>query len=297
MGMIVVSIRACSIKFTSPAPNSILRQSRVTITGTGSGQSSPNDVGNAVATINGVIFFTQSGTFTRLMQFFGSGSAQVTLKVGKNVLRVDGTVNSCSASDTLILYYMPIDDQCYTRVTDLENLPTPTGAHRNGFIINQKCIAKQSCLEKNSLNSSIWLDKVVAAFVDPFLKQTGDWPKKLQSCSTSTYNFADSTTQMYYIPPQAITGMILADYMARRLCESIMANYHINTDLQNSLNMNGCGTEHDWNKIGDYIKDCVKGQTSAVEGWVASSIVIYLRNTVRQNCITYRKSRGLPIEY
>ncbi|CAF1524743.1 unnamed protein product, partial [Rotaria sordida] len=44
MGIIVVSISACSIKFTSPAPNSILRQPRVTITGTGSGQSSPNDV-------------------------------------------------------------------------------------------------------------------------------------------------------------------------------------------------------------------------------------------------------------
>ncbi|CAF3726225.1 unnamed protein product, partial [Rotaria sordida] len=261
------------------------------------GQSSPNDVGNAVATINGVIFFTQSGTFTRLMQFFGSGSAQVTLKVGKNVLRVDGTVNSCSASDTLILYYMPIDDQCYTRVTDLEKLPTPTGAHKNGFIINQKCIAKQSCLERNSLNSSIWLDKVVAAFVDPFLKEIGDWPKILQACSASTYIFANSITYMYYIPPQAIAGMIVNDYIARRLCESIMANYHINRDLQNSLNMNGCGTEHDWNKIGDYIKDCVNGQTLAVEGWVASSIVIYLRNTVRQNCITYRTSHGLPIEY
>ena len=59
------------------------------------------------ATLNGQVFFRQSGVFTSLIQFLGSGSASVTLQPGANLFSVQGSAGSCSASDTMVVYYTP----------------------------------------------------------------------------------------------------------------------------------------------------------------------------------------------
>jgi YD repeat-containing protein len=98
---------ACSLQFTSPARGGTVMSPQVTVTGTGSGTANPNDVGQVTATLNGEVFFQQSGVFTSLIQFMGSGAASVTLKPGANVFQVQGSVASCSASDSMVVYYTP----------------------------------------------------------------------------------------------------------------------------------------------------------------------------------------------
>jgi len=98
---------ACSISFISPARGSTVTTPTVSVSGTGSGNANPGDQGQATATLNGVPFFNQTGTFTVLINFFGSGAASVTLQPGPNVFNVTGSVNGCSASDSMVVYYTP----------------------------------------------------------------------------------------------------------------------------------------------------------------------------------------------
>jgi RHS repeat-associated protein len=97
----------CSLNFTSPARGSTVTSPTVGVSGTGTGNANPGDQGQATATLNGVPFFNQTGTFTVLINFFGSGGAAVTLQPGPNVFNVTGSVNGCSASDSMVVYYTP----------------------------------------------------------------------------------------------------------------------------------------------------------------------------------------------
>jgi YD repeat-containing protein len=99
--------QSCSLNFTSPAAGATFLTPTITVTGTGSGTANPNDVGQVTATINGTVFFSQSGTFTTLINFLGSGAASVTLQPGANTLVVTGSVAGCSASDTRVIFYDP----------------------------------------------------------------------------------------------------------------------------------------------------------------------------------------------
>ncbi|WP_024914310.1 DUF6531 domain-containing protein [Chania multitudinisentens] len=98
---------ACSIWFTSPAPGTVVTTPTVTLTGSASGFANPSDIGNAVATVNGNVFFNQTGQFTALINFLGSGAATATLQPGVNFLNVSGSVSGCSASDSMVLFYQP----------------------------------------------------------------------------------------------------------------------------------------------------------------------------------------------
>nr|WP_170161011.1 hypothetical protein [Methylocaldum marinum] len=92
---------ACSLSFTAPARGSTVVTAQVGVAGTGSGTANQGDVGQVTATLNGVPFFQQSGTFTTHINFLGSGAASVTLQPGPNVFEVHGSVNGCSASDSM----------------------------------------------------------------------------------------------------------------------------------------------------------------------------------------------------
>ncbi len=98
---------ACSLSFTAPARGSTVVTAQVGVAGTGSGTANQGDVGQVTATLNGVPFFQQSGTFTTLINFLGSGAASVTLQPGPNLFEVHGSVNGCSASDSMVVYYTP----------------------------------------------------------------------------------------------------------------------------------------------------------------------------------------------
>jgi RHS repeat-associated protein len=100
-------VQACSLQFTYPARGSTISTAQVGVSGTGSGTANSGDQGQVTAYINGVPFFSQSGTFTTLINFLGSGAASVTLQKGANTLSVVGSVNGCSASDSMVVYYHP----------------------------------------------------------------------------------------------------------------------------------------------------------------------------------------------
>jgi uncharacterized protein RhaS with RHS repeats len=101
------SAQSCSLNFTSPAAGATFLTPTITVTGTGSGTANLSDVGQVTATVNRTVFFSQSGTFTTLINFLGSGAASVTLQPGANTLVVTGSVTGCSASDTRVIFYDP----------------------------------------------------------------------------------------------------------------------------------------------------------------------------------------------
>lgn len=103
--------QACSLQFTSPARGSTVASPQVGVSGTGSGNANSGDQGQVTAYINGMPFFSQSGTFTTLINFLGSGAASVNLQKGANTLSVSGSVNGCSASDSMVVYYQPAPAQ------------------------------------------------------------------------------------------------------------------------------------------------------------------------------------------
>lgn len=267
------SAQSCSIYFTSPAKNSVLRTPVARITGSGSGQAKPTDQGSATATLNGDVFFAQTGTFTTLLQFLGSGAASVTLREGRNNLAVQGSVNSCSASDAMRLFHVPPDDKCYTMVEGLDLIPQPVKDPTNGFVVNQRCIAKYSCGGRQQMQDPAWLEKVVPAFVTPFLKRSGEWEKVVTQCRR----------QSTWLP----------QYVRERRCEWKMADYHIEQDLQGALNANGCGTPADWDEVGDYINECVAEQNNVLETALASQSVIFMRNRIRKECVKVRGENAL----
>ncbi|MCQ8106445.1 hypothetical protein NP590_20270 [Methylomonas sp. SURF-2] len=82
------SAQACSLQFTSPARGSTVASSQIGVSGTGSGNANSGDQGQVTAYINGTPFFCQSGTFTTLINFLGSGAASVNLQKGANTLSV-----------------------------------------------------------------------------------------------------------------------------------------------------------------------------------------------------------------
>lgn len=148
----------------------------------------------------------------------------------------------------------------------------------NGFAINQLCIAKKSCAKKGKLNNPSWLDNVLNAFVEPYIKKDGGWNDVISEC----HGLNDPWFKI----------------AAKYRCQELMADYHIANDLQNALNMYGCGTEEDWDAIYEDISDCIsESDMNGLYSLVAKLIVKSNRNAVRQKCIEYRTSRGLQVEF
>jgi hypothetical protein len=147
-----------------------------------------------------------------------------------------------------------------------------------GFYRNQDCVASKSCANSSQLDSSKWLDNVVFDFIKPLVDESGLWKEIKKSCNDS----------------------FVTDFE----CQKRMADYHIKSDLQNSVNKNGCGTEKDWDQIGVTVEVCALkgiiddvGEIAALPGFlIAKPILVSARRSVRNSCIADRQSRGLKIE-
>ncbi len=70
----------------------------------------------------------------------------------------------------------------------------------------------------------------------------------------------------------------------------MMAAYHINVDLLDSLIMEGCGTNADWQNLEDTIFECIDQQGGPFTG-MARRIVETMRDRVRAKCL---ETRGGP---
>ena len=155
---------------------------------------------------------------------------------------------------------------------------TPKTDPTYGFYRNQDCVASKSCADSSKLDSSPWLNNVVNDFIKPLINESGDWKDIKASCNNP--------------------------FMLHVTCQKRMAEYHIATDLQNSVNKNGCGTEKDWDQVGVAVELCALkgiiddvGEVASLPGFlIAKPILVSARKSVRESCIAYRKSHGLKIE-
>lgn len=157
---------------------------------------------------------------------------------------------------------------------------TPKTDPTYGFYRNQNCIADKSCSNAMLLDSGKWLGNVVNDFIAPLVNDEGDWKAKKKECAELR---------------------VAAKHLR---CQNLMADYHINTDLQDSVNKNGCGTQKDWDQVGTWLKQCVQkgveedivtGLQSAA-ALEAYAILALERAQVRNTCVAYRTQRGLKIE-
>ena len=158
---------------------------------------------------------------------------------------------------------------------------TPKTDPTYGFYRNQNCIADKSCTNAMLLDSGKWLGNVVNDFIAPLVKEEGEWKIIKKDCAE-----------------------IKPDFGKALRCQKLMADYHIGTDLQSSVNKNGCGTQKDWDQVGVWLKQCVqKGveediatglQGAAAIG--AYALLAYERAQVRNACVADRTKRGLKIE-
>ncbi|WP_150118841.1 hypothetical protein [Collimonas fungivorans] len=268
------SAQSCSLQLhlTSPADNSIVRTNDVlrveTVNSTASSSPSIRDgwiqVGILHDGYGSVIEFADE------MEYFHY-PVTTTLWEGSNNFELIGWLHKpwplpqCEASDTVRVFYMRPNDACYAMVEELDKIPQPPNDPTNGFVINQRCVAKYSCGNRPQMKDKTWLTKVVPAFVQPFLDKSGKWNEVIEECRQQ--------------------NNLLPRYVRKRSCEKWMADYHIKQDLQGALNTNGCGVLPDWDEVGGYINECISEQNNALEAAVANLIVAKNRNNVRRNCI------------
>ncbi len=148
----------------------------------------------------------------------------------------------------------------------------------NGFANIQLCMAEKSCTDKQNLDNPSWLDNVLNAFFQPFIEKNGEWHDVIDDCQKLANHWS---------PSDAIYQ-----------CQQLMANYHISHDLKNALNINGCGTQNDWDAIGEYLKSCVgQSDINMLYMDIAINKVIEDRKFVRSQCIEDRELSGLQIEF
>lgn len=91
---------ACSLQFTSLARSRTVSTAQIGVSGTCSGNANAGDPSKVAAFIYDTLFFSQSGNFTKLINFLRSGASTVTLQKGANTLTVTGRVSGYYASDS-----------------------------------------------------------------------------------------------------------------------------------------------------------------------------------------------------
>jgi hypothetical protein len=157
---------------------------------------------------------------------------------------------------------------------------TPKTDPTYGFYRNQNCIADKSCSNAMLLDSGKWLGNVVNDFIAPLVNEEGKWKDIKKKC------------EAIILPPKGLQ------------CQKLMADYHIGTDLQDSVNKNGCGSQKDWDQVGTWLKQCVqKGVEEDIATGLqgAASIGVYAllafeRAQVRNTCVAVRTKNGLKVE-
>lgn len=172
------------------------------------------------------------------------------------------------------------ESKCESSVRQIkeELSKTPKTDPTYGFYRNQDCVASKSCADSSKLDSSLWLNNVVQDFIKPLVDESGRWKAIKKGCKDPFVTDFD--------------------------CQVRMAEHHIETDLQNSVNKNGCGTEKDWDQIGVAVELCALkgliddvGEVASLPGFlIAKPILVSARKSVRDACIISRQSRGLKIE-
>ncbi len=171
---------------------------------------------------------------------------------------------------------------CAKSIAELESTQKQDFDPRHLFHEQQTCIAKRSCRLRCEMDNCRWMDKVIPAFVDPYLEGRGLWPIIEAGCAST----------------RALMGSITAgQWIADHECFASMGWYHVRVDLRESLVQHGCGSERDWKLVGDEIGPCLResspGHPEAY--YMLGNIFIHrYREQVRSLCLFERHAEGLP---
>jgi hypothetical protein len=173
---------------------------------------------------------------------------------------------------------------CGESVAELEATaktpPDPTAL----FHAQQTCIARKSCELRCQMDNCQWMDKVIPEFVRPYIDGNGLWPQVEASC-TSAVN--------------SLSGLPFGKWIADRECFSSMGWYHVRVDLNNALTKHGCGSQRDWDLVGEQITPCLKETQPGYRQpyYELGGIFVHAaRGAIRQVCRTRRTIAGLPLD-
>lgn len=108
------------------------------------------------------------------------------------------------------------------------------------FVRVQTCIAESGCVSKDELEDPAWFERVVSGFVRGYVRGLGEWPRLERDCT-------------------------LLAFLDGALCLDAMVRYHIETELVSVLRAEGCGTQHDWDAVGQVILQCLARE----DAWTA----------------------------
>ncbi len=152
------------------------------------------------------------------------------------------------------------------------------------FHAQQTCIAKKSCELRCQMDNCQWMERVIPAFVDPYLGGENLWPLVEASCTGFVGMMAN----------QGITGKWIAD----RECFATMGWYHVLVDLKNALTKYGCGSQNDWDLVGQQIVPCLRETQPGYPQLYYEMGGIFVQNArerVRQQCKANRPNGTLEI--
>lgn len=173
---------------------------------------------------------------------------------------------------------------CGKSVADLENSAKGETDPRHLFHAQQTCIAMKSCELRCQMENCRWMDNVIPDFTRPYLDGDGLWPQVEASCDGIRI---------------ALLGVTAGKWIADRQCFSTMGWYHVLVDLKGSLTKHGCGSQHDWNLVGQQIVPCLKEtQPGYPQSYYrfGGFFVSLARDRVRTTCQERRSSQGLPLD-
>lgn len=173
---------------------------------------------------------------------------------------------------------------CGESVAELQATQKNLVDPRRLFHTQQTCIAKKSCELRCQMDNCQWMDLVIPAFAKPYLDGDGGWPIVETNCGGM----------------QGLLSVVPGGkWIADRECFSSMGWYHVQVDLKSALEAHGCGTQKDWDLVGEQIAPCLLTTDPGYPNqyYEFGGVFVRLaRERVRSQCLANRNYRGLPID-
>lgn len=173
---------------------------------------------------------------------------------------------------------------CGESVAELEATQKALTDPRRLFHTQQTCIARKSCELRCQMDNCQWMDLVIPAFARPYLDGDGIWPIVETNCGAM----------------QGLLSLVPGGkWIADRECFSSMGWYHVQVDLKNALEAHGCGTQQDWDLVGEQIAPCLLTTDPGYPNqyYEFGGVFVRLaRERVRTQCLANRNARNLPID-
>nr|WP_180165731.1 hypothetical protein [Stenotrophomonas sp. SbOxS2]NYT98485.1 hypothetical protein [Stenotrophomonas sp. SbOxS2] len=171
---------------------------------------------------------------------------------------------------------------CGKSIAQLETSTPAPSSPTYPFHVQQTCIARESCALRCDMDNCKWMDNVIPGFVDPYLKKQNSWQPIETSCTANMMR---------------LKAKFGGNWVAKQECFALMGWYHVVTDLRNSLVVHGCGSQRDWNLVGERIEPCLREtQPGFPEVYYkfGSTLISAVRGEIRTLCEAERFLDGRP---